>query len=122
VTEEVEFEDEFDREEYDHAYVFTIKHEEDGPAVDVFFDATPLANMTPAAVHAAAKLTGMMDEKYAKAREAMVYLDFRVRMDGAVCGPYLVKSYVDITRDVMEKVLRAKSREELKTFLEGAKL
>ena len=108
--------------EMKHGYIFLVKYNENGVLLDVVFDISEIMLIDWIGRLATQKLTGEIDLGLNKLYYAISVMGLRVRMDGSVKGPYLVKSPAPISSEELQTLLSTKSREELKEFLKTAKV
>jgi hypothetical protein len=108
--------------EMKHGYIFLVKYNENGVLLDVVLDISEIMLIDWIGRLATQKLTGEIDLELNKLYHAISVMGIRVRMDGSVRGPYLVKSPTPISSETLQTLLSTKSREELKEFLKTAKV
>lgn len=105
-----------------YGHVFTGKYTEDGFQMDWVLDVSVAIGKTWQGVMAAEKLTGTInkDAHFLASRIQMVRL--RARLDGAVCGPYLIRTQEPMLPDDLETYLNALTPEDRKALLKRAKI
>jgi hypothetical protein len=108
--------------EMKHGYIFLIKYNENDVLLDAILDISEMMLVDWIGRLATQKLTGEIDLELNKLYNAISVMGIRVRMDGSVKGPYLVKSPTPISSEALQTLLSTKSREELKEFLRTAKV
>ena len=103
-------------------YAFTVKYTDEGLIIERWCDVSTLIGASWVGILAAEKLTGVqnLDDRVLIRQVSM--LDLRMRFDGAVRGPYCIKTQEPFTQIQMENLLRTMSQSRRKAFLERAKI
>ena len=110
-------------EELRHGLAFLVNYGEEGIFVDSALDVSYALNKTREGVLAAEKLTGVKDQKAHSLAAAMTTLSLRARfVNTGSPGPYLVKTSFPLSRDDLEKYLRALDKPALTNFLKRSKI
>lgn len=104
------------------AYVFTAKYGPEGVQIDRFVDATLLVGQSSIGMRAAEKLLGVKDSPRHQILTAIHMMMLRSRMDGAACGPYLVRSPLELGPVSLELVIRKMTYERQREFFDEARL
>lgn len=105
-----------------HGYIFLVRYDADGASLDAMLDISETMHVNWVGRLATQKLTGETDIELSKLYHAVSVMGIRVKMDGAVKGPYIIRSPIPISSKMLQTIIADKSREELKEFLKAAKV
>lgn len=108
--------------EMKHGYMFLVRYNENGVMLDAMLDISETMLIDWIGRLATQKLTGETDLELNKLYHSVSVLGIRVRMDGAIRGPYIIRSPIPISSEELQTLLSTKSREDLKEFLKTAKV
>ncbi len=110
-------------EELRHGLAFLVNYGEEGIFVDSALDVSYALNKTWEGVLAAEKLTGIENQEAHALAADMSGLSLRARfVNTGSPGPYLVKTSFPLSRDDLEKYLRALDKPALTNFLKRSKI
>ena len=108
-----------DEEDVRYGLCFLVNYNEDGVYLDSCLDVSSAIGKTWVGVLAAEKLTGVQNKEARALAAAMTTLSLRARfVSTGSSGPYLVKTSFPLSRDDLEKYLRALDKPDLKSFLQ----
>ena len=108
--------------EFRYGWLFTVKFTEDGLQHDWVCDVSPALGATWQGILTAEKLTGVINDEARQIAHFFKMVDLRTRLDGAVCGPYLIKTQEPMLPGDLETYLNALSPEDRKATLKRAKI
>ncbi len=112
-----------DEEDVQYGLCFLVGYNEDGIYLDSCLDVSSAIGKTWVGGLAAEKLTGVKDQKARSLAAAMTALGLRARfVNTGSPGPYLVKTSFPLSRDDLEKYLRALDKPALTNFLKRSKI
>ena len=106
-----------------HGLAFLVNYGEEGIFVDSALDVSYALNKTWEGVLAAEKLTGIENQEAHILVAGVSGMFLRARfVNTEAPGPYLVKTSFPLSRDDLEKYLRALDKPALKSFLQRSKI
>ena len=110
-------------EDVQYGLCFLVNYNEDGIHLDSCLDVSYALNNTWEGVLAAEKLTGIKNQEAHTLVVGMSGMFLRARfVNTEAPGPYLVKTSFPLSRDDLEKYLRALDKPALKSFLQRSKI
>lgn len=109
-------------EEFRYGWLFTVKYTADGLQHDWVCDVSPALGNTWQGAMAAEKLTGIVNKESHEFARFLWLAKLRTRFDGALCGPYLIKTQEPMLPGDLEKFLNTLAPEDCKALLERAKI
>ena len=112
-----------DEEDVQYGLYFLVNYNEDGIFLDSCLDVSSAIGKTWAGILAAEKLTGIRNREARSLAVAITTIGMRARfVRTGSPGPYLVKTSFPLSRDDLEKYLRALDKPALKSFLQRSKI